>query len=63
MEQAFNAAGRTLTDQETAAVYSHTLSIVKHLLRGAAAQGVISDGQRNELWIMLDGVRDAPHHL
>ncbi|MFF8910565.1 hypothetical protein [Streptomyces olivaceoviridis] len=63
LEKAFNAVGRTLTDDETAFVYRHTLGLVAHTLEGATVTGIISDGQRDELTALISGMRGAPQHV
>jgi len=63
MEKAFNAAGRTLSDDETAYVYRHTLGLVAHTLEGATVSGIISEGQRDELTALISGMREAPQHV
>ncbi|MFE1451923.1 hypothetical protein [Streptomyces olivaceoviridis] len=63
MERAFNAAGRTLSDDETAYVYGHTLGLVAHTLEGATVSGIISEGQRDELTALISGMREAPQHV
>lgn len=61
MERIFNGAGRrTLTDEETAAVYGITLGIVEHALRGSVASGIITEEQRAELAELLKGLKEAP---
>ena len=63
MEKAFNADdGRTLTDEETAAVYVRTLALVEHALDGAAATGLINEGQRTELGHLIAGMKAAPRY-
>ncbi|QLJ06781.1 hypothetical protein HZZ00_37775 (plasmid) [Streptomyces sp. NEAU-sy36] len=56
----FNRSGRTLTDDETAAVYVLTLQLVEHALKGSAASGIISEEQRQELAVLIEGMREAP---
>jgi hypothetical protein len=61
MEMAFNAFDdRTLTDRETAVVFVHTLNLVGHALKGAAAGGIISEEQRAELAVLIEGMAQAP---
>jgi hypothetical protein len=60
MEASFYAINRTLTDDETAAVFRHTLSIVQRALDGAAEHDLISAEQRNKLHVLLEGMRAAP---
>lgn len=63
MEKAFNGTGRTLTDNETAAVFVHSLALVQHTLKGAAVNGLITDEQRDHLTELIEGMRAAPRHV
>jgi hypothetical protein len=60
MEVGFHAIGRTLTDDETARVFTHTLGIVQQALGGATEHGIISEEQRSQLNVWLEGMRAAP---
>lgn len=60
MEKAFNADGRTLSDDETAADYVRTLRLVEHALQGAAARGVITEDQLRDLAVLIQGMKEAP---
>ena len=61
MERIFNSAGgRSLTDEETAAVFVITLGIVEHALKGSVVSGIISEEQRAELAVLIEGMREAP---
>jgi hypothetical protein len=60
METSFYAINRTLTDDETAKVFTHTLGIVQRALEGATAHDIISEEQRTELGVLLEGMRAAP---
>jgi hypothetical protein len=63
MEVSFHTIGRTLTDDETAKVFAHTLGIVQHALGGATENGIISDEQRSQLNVWLEGMKAAPDLL
>jgi HPt (histidine-containing phosphotransfer) domain-containing protein len=63
MEKAFNAIGRSLTNNETAAVYARTLALVEHTLRGAAATGIVTEQQRQAIAELIDGMAQAPRFL
>jgi hypothetical protein len=60
MEISFRAINRTLTDDETARVFTHTLGIVQRALEGAAAQDLISEEQHADLNVLLEGMKAAP---
>ncbi|MFD7995565.1 hypothetical protein [Streptomyces mexicanus] len=60
MEKAFNADRRTLSDDETAAVYVHTLRLVEHALKNATARGVITEDQLRDLAVLIQGMKEAP---
>jgi hypothetical protein len=60
MEVSFHAIGRTLTDDETARAFTHTLGIVQRALEGATEHGIISEEQRTQLSVLLEGMRAAP---
>lgn len=60
VEMRINGIGRTLSDDETAAVYLFTLALVEHVLDGAKATGIVDDAQRSELGILIDGLKEAP---
>lgn len=59
-ETTFNQHRLTLSDRRTAEAYTLTLRLVDTLLDGAHSQGVIGDGQRDELHQMIEGMRAAP---
>lgn len=56
----FNSVERSLSDEETTAVYLRTLDVVEHILHGAVAQELISEEQRIKLTDLLDAARKAP---
>lgn len=60
VEMFFNAIDRTLTDEETALIYGHTLTWMEHTLRGAAAQGILGDDALTQLQTLVDGLKEAP---
>lgn len=59
LEESFNSIGRTLTDDDTAEAVQHTLSLVIETLHGASARGIVTDEQRQELVVLVGGMRDA----
>ncbi len=63
LEVTFNDHRLTLTDPDTRKVFGLTLTVVQGLLDGALAKGIVNEGQRDELAVMLDGVASAPEHL
>jgi len=63
LETSFNSAGHTLSDPETAEVFTHTMRLVAHTLRGATAQGILSEEQRQEIDVLLTGMTDALRHV
>lgn len=60
METGFNTIDRTLTDDETAKVFTHTLGIVQQALKGATEHDIISEEQRSDLHVLLEGMKAAP---
>ena len=60
VEKWFYAVHRSLTDEDTAAVYVRTLEVVDHILKGAVAQNMITEQQRMELAELLDAAKQAP---
>jgi uncharacterized membrane protein YebE (DUF533 family) len=60
VETTFNAEGLSLTDDGTAAAYSVTLTLVRGMLEGAQAQGIVDETQRAELDALFAGVAEAP---
>jgi hypothetical protein len=60
MEVGFRAIDRTLTDDETALVFRHTLGIVQQALEGATEHDIINDEQRGDLNVLLEGMKAAP---
>jgi len=63
MEALFHAHGMTLTDDETATIYTVTIEAVELLLRGALAQGTLDADAHATLNGMLAGMRNAPQLL
>jgi hypothetical protein len=59
-EETFNEHRLSLTDERTADAYKVTLQLVQGLFDGANAQGIVDDGQHQELSAMVDGVMGAP---
>lgn len=60
VEKIFNQSGRTLADPETAAVYVIALQIIQHTLKGTVVSGIISEEQRGELAVLVEGLMEAP---
>ncbi|MFD8839778.1 hypothetical protein [Streptomyces griseofuscus] len=63
MERIFNRTSRTLTDDETAAVFGITLGIAEHALKGAAVSGIITEDQQRELAAQFEGLKETPRLL
>lgn len=59
-EITFNHHHLSLTDEMTATAFAVTLEIVRGMLQGAEAQGVVDDEQRLELDAMIKGMEAAP---
>lgn len=59
-EMTFNHHRLTLTDEMTAAAYGVTLQIVRGILEGTQAQGIITETQRLELDEVIEGMTGAP---
>lgn len=60
VESWFNQVERSLTNEETAAVFLRSTEFFEHILRGAVAQDLITEEQRVKLNDLLDAARDAP---
>lgn len=60
LETLFNAEELSLTDERIATAYRVTLEIVRGMLEGALAQGIVDEGQRVELDQILEGMVDVP---
>jgi hypothetical protein len=60
VETTFNHHQLTLTDEMTATAYAVTLQIVRGMLEGAEAQGIVDGEQRTELDVMIKGMAVAP---
>jgi hypothetical protein len=63
MEALFHAHGMTLTDDDTATVYTVALEAVDLMLRGALAQGALDPAAHATLNGMIAGMRNAPQRL
>jgi len=59
-EATFNHHGLTLTDDMAATAYTVTLELVRDVLAGAVAEGVIDEEQLAELDITIKGMTGAP---
>lgn len=59
-EVTFNNHHLTLTDEMTATAWAVTLEIVRGMLQGAEAEGIVDAGQRRELDAMIEGMKGAP---
>ena len=60
IEMTFNEAHLTLSDDNTEAAYTITLGIVRNILRGAHARGIVDETQLGLLDAMVEGVMSAP---
>ncbi|MFG2970870.1 hypothetical protein ACGFZS_47140 [Streptomyces sp. NPDC048288] len=62
IETSFNAMSppRTLTDDDTVAIYLRTLDVWQRVLEGTRARGVITGPQLADLLQTLEGMRQAP---
>ncbi len=60
VEKAFNGIDRTLSNDETALVFVRSLDVFVHVLAGAHAKGIITEGQRDDLVELLDALKAAP---
>ena len=63
VETMFIEAGHSLTDEETAEVFTLTLTIVTGMLQGAQAEGIVTDSQRVELQAMVNGLMGVPRRV
>lgn len=64
-EVTFNHHGLSLTDEKTATAFTVTLEIMRGMLQGAQAQGIldVDEEQRTELDAMIKGMESAPRLL
>jgi uncharacterized membrane protein YebE (DUF533 family) len=60
VETTFNEAELSLTDDHTVAAFSVTLTLVRGMLEGAQAQGIVDEEQRAELDALFAGVAEIP---
>jgi hypothetical protein len=60
IETTFNHHRLTLTDEMTRTTFTVTLEIMRGLLDGAQAQGIVDSEQLAELDVMIRGVAAAP---
>lgn len=60
IETTFNEQHLTLSDDDTAAAYTITLGIVRSMLQGARARGVVSEEQLADLDAVFEGMLSAP---
>lgn len=60
IEMTFNENHLSLADDDTAAVYTITLGVFRHMLKGAHARGIVDETQLEKLDEMVEGVRSAP---
>ena len=60
VETTFNEADLSLTDDTTAVAFSVTLTLVRGMLEGAQAQGIVDEEQRAELDALFAGVAEVP---
>jgi len=59
-EATFNHHRLSLTDESTRVAFTVTLEIVRGMLQGAEAQGIVDGEQRAELDAMIKGMEAAP---
>jgi hypothetical protein len=59
-EVTFNHHSLSLTDEMTRAAFTVTLEIMRGVLKGAEAQGIVDEEQRGELDAMIKGMLAAP---
>jgi hypothetical protein len=59
-EEIFNEHRLSLTDGKVAASYTVTLHIVRGMLDGAHARGIVDEEQRQELDAMIEGIVGIP---
>lgn len=62
-ETTFNHHSLTLTDDMTKTAFTVTLEIMRGMLAGAEAQGILDEEQRAELDAMIKGMESAPRLL
>ena len=60
MEVTFNHHSLSLTDEMTRTAFTVTLEIMRGMLQGAEAQGIVDAEQRLELDAMVKGMESAP---
>lgn len=63
MEGWFNSVQRSLSNEETAAVFVRSCEIFDHILKGAVAQQLITEEQRLKLADLLEAAKKAPDHI
>ncbi|MDX3532471.1 hypothetical protein P1P75_40290 [Streptomyces sp. ID05-39B] len=63
IERVFADHGRSLTDGDTAADFTITLSVFRTLLQGAREQGKLGEGEFETLDGMIEGMLAAPRLL
>jgi hypothetical protein len=62
-EITFNHHSLSLTDEMTRTAFTVTLEIMRGMLKGAEAQGIVDEEQRGELDAMIKGMLAAPRLL
>jgi hypothetical protein len=60
VETMFIEQGHSLTDEDTAEVFTLTLTIVCGMLQGAQTEGIVTDSQRVELEAIVNGLMGVP---
>jgi len=60
IEMTFNEQKLTLSDDDTADAFRITLQVVRGLLAGAGAQGIVDERQAERLDALVEGVIGAP---
>ncbi|MFF7527284.1 hypothetical protein [Streptomyces pseudovenezuelae] len=60
IEMTFNEQKLSLSDDDTADAYRVTLQIVRGVLAGAGARGIVDDNQLGRLDALVEGMSEAP---
>ena len=59
LEMTFNEQRMTLSDDDTAVAYTTTLGIVRGMLKGAHAKGIVDEAQLEQLDAIMEGMMSA----
>jgi len=60
LEMTFNEHRMTLSDDDTATAYTITLDIVRGMLKGAHAKGIVDETQLEQLDALMEGMMSSP---